>query len=95
MQINGKKITLPIFEISDIISERKGDIMNYIKIIRDDVFRGIDDTLYVCMIQAGDRAAAEADIMGLVLKRELTRYTDDAVRRIKQSMKGGGNHDEG
>lgn len=67
--------------------------MDYIKSIRDEVYQGIDDTLYVCLLQAGDRAAAEADIMGSILKRELTKYTDDAVRRVKASLKGGEGHD--
>lgn len=67
--------------------------MDYAKIIRKEIFNGIDDTLYVCLLQAGDRAAAEADIMGSILKRELTRYTDAAVRRVKASLKGGDRHD--
>ena len=67
--------------------------MDYAKIIRKEIFDGIDDTLYVCLLQAGDRAAAEADIMGSILKRELTRYTDDAVRRVKASLRGGEGHD--
>lgn len=62
--------------------------MNYAKMIREDVFRGIDDTLYVLMLQAGDQAAAEADVMGMILKQELTQYTDDAVRRVKKAVKG-------
>lgn len=67
--------------------------MDYAKMIRKEIFDGIDDTLYVCLLQAGDRAAAEADIMGSILKRELARYTDDAVRRVKASLKGGDRHD--
>ena len=67
--------------------------MNYAKLIRDEVYKGIDDTLYVCMVQAGECAgecaAAEVDVMGMILKRELARYTDDAVCRAKASLKGG------
>ena len=68
--------------------------MNYAKIIRKEIFDGIDDTLYVCMLQAGDKAAFEADVMGMILKRELTRYTDDAVRRVKEALKGGEHRDK-
>ena len=67
--------------------------MNYAKLIRDDVFKGIDDTFYILMVQAGDRAAAEADIMGMIIKREIARYTDDAVKRVKQAAKGGASND--
>jgi hypothetical protein len=62
--------------------------MNYAKMIRDDVFKGIDDTLYVCLLQAGERAAVEADVLGMILKRELSRYTDEAVQRVKKAVKG-------
>lgn len=63
--------------------------MNYVKMIRDDVFKGIDDTLYMCLLQAGDRADVEADIMGMIIKQEIAQYTDDAVKRVKQAVKGG------
>lgn len=69
--------------------------MNYAKMIREDVFRGIDDTLYVLMLSAGENAAAEADIMGLILKQEIVRYTDDAVNRVKKALKGVQQHDAG
>jgi hypothetical protein len=69
--------------------------MNYAKIIREDVFRGIDDTLYVLMLSAGENAAAEADVMGLILKQEITRYTDDAIKRLKKALKGVQEHDAG
>lgn len=67
--------------------------MDYTKMIREDIFRGIDDTLYVVMLQAGDRAAVDADIMGSIIKREIGRYTDNAVRRVKAALKGGNDHD--
>lgn len=67
--------------------------MDYAKIIRKEIFDGIDDTLYVLMLQAGDRAAVDADIMGSIIKREIGRYTDDAVRRVKAGLKGGDRHD--
>lgn len=64
--------------------------MNYAKIIRKEIFDGIDDTLYVCLLQAGERAAVEMDIIGMIIKREISRYTDDAVRRAKESLTEGG-----
>jgi hypothetical protein len=94
MKINDKKITLPNPEKSDIISSRKGDDMNYAKNICQKIFDGIDDTLYACMLQAGEKAAVEADVMGMILKRELTQYTDDAVRRVKEALKGGERRDK-
>lgn len=65
--------------------------MNYNKIINEKIFSSIDRTFYDLVQQAGDEAAAQADIMGFVLRRKVSEYIDEAVKNIRESVGGESN----
>lgn len=62
--------------------------MNYEKIINQEVYKSIDRTFYDLIQQAGDEAAVQADIMGVILHRKISDYITDAVKNIRDSFGG-------
>ena len=62
--------------------------MNYEKIISPEIFKRIDRTFYDLIQQAGDEAAVQADIMGVILRRKIDEYIADAVKNIRESVGG-------
>lgn len=62
--------------------------MNYNKIINEKIFSSIDRTFYDLVQQAGDEAAVQADIMGVILRRKINEYIADTVKNIQESVGG-------
>lgn len=62
--------------------------MNYEKIINQEVYKSIDRTFYDLVQQAGDEAAVQADIMGVILRRKIDEYIADTAKNIRESLGG-------
>jgi hypothetical protein len=73
------------------MKKRRGDIMNYNKIINEKIFSSIDRTFYDLVQQAGDEAAVQADIMGFILRQNINEYINEAVKNIRESVGGDSN----
>lgn len=62
--------------------------MNYEKNISKEIFKGIDRTFFEVVREAGSDAAAQADIMGSILRRKVGDYITDTVKGIRDSIGG-------
>ena len=62
--------------------------MNYEKIISKEIFKAIDRTFFEVVLEAGPDAAAQAAVMGVILRRKVSDYITDTVEGIRDSIGG-------